>query len=207
MTIIFIAIIFFSRNTLLKLFISLESKCISYSLVYVSAPLRQANKTYTSLHRAMSTTKLADGNTSRSDSFLKTQEFQCVSESISICEALPNKRAYRNSSEDLEGMLLDWVTNESTIVDFFSFCLRDRLTGSIYFVTILYARAIYWACTGKWYGVEGAWFIIYIFCNRCPHLCSTKFMVLNQLTDSQIIAAFLSVTLFCLKCCIEIHSS
>ena len=58
-------VFFFFKNTFLKLCILLECEYNELQLVYESAPLRQANKSYSSLHRAVFKTKLTEGNPSR----------------------------------------------------------------------------------------------------------------------------------------------
>ena len=83
-TIIFLAGTLFSKNILLKA----SANTISFSLVYESAPLRQANKNYASLCRSMSTT-IQQRIPSRCDSFLEQGGLEWFQISIGVCAAFP----------------------------------------------------------------------------------------------------------------------
>ena len=85
-TIILIAITF-REYTFFKLLISLEYK-------YESALLKEANRSYTSLHHAKSVTKLTEGNPSWSASFLQREGIHIVSNKYwCLCAAFLSRRA------------------------------------------------------------------------------------------------------------------
>ena len=78
-------------------------------------------------NRAMSTTKLTEGNPSKNDSFLKSEVFR---ENIGVCAAFPSRQASRNSSKGLDETVRDGVAIELAIGFHPLFCLRNYLTGS-----------------------------------------------------------------------------
>ena len=119
--------LFFSKNKLFKLTISLEPKYNKLQFVLESAPLRQANKSYMSLHRAMSTTILQKEIHPGAISFSRAKGFTMFSNKhFDVSAVFPSRRVSRNSSKGLEEMLLDRVATESAIVIFFPFGMRDR---------------------------------------------------------------------------------
>ena len=145
---IIVAIIFFSKKNIFKLFTPLERKCNKLQFgIRISSIEVSKQKLHISNH-AMSTTIITERNPSWSTTILlreETQEYFPLI--IGIGAALLSRRASRNcrkrcliigigaaflsSFQKLrEVAFSDGVANVSAIVDFFPFWSHDHLTGS-----------------------------------------------------------------------------
>ena len=78
--------IFFFKTKLFKLFLLLECQ-YNYCLVYESAPLRQVNKSYTSLRLSMSTTRLTVKKSIQERLLSQERKDSVISQvSIGVCQ-------------------------------------------------------------------------------------------------------------------------
>ena len=94
LTIIFIAVTFFPWINFSKFVYHLNANIISCSLVYESAPLRQANKSYASLRLPMSTTKLIAKKSIQECLFsLERKDPECFPLCTDVCPVQPSSSA------------------------------------------------------------------------------------------------------------------